>query len=555
MALTKINRFMKNENPVTFETVSEMVASPYLTAGDYAQTSGYYTPGDGGGNLYEIVASSTGTVDGGSYINLTGVSGQAKGLFPNDVLVWDQFGAKGDGTTNDTAAMQALVDYAQSTSLVWNEDDRASNNTFPAQTKVTGVSGKIYAMESGVTIATENRNLVLDSFSVKATGSSWLASDYMFEASGGNSTYINLLNLLVNCDGKCSGIKQRSNSWSIHCQVIRASGVGIEVAGTRSYVYYPVVQQWSVFDDEFYTPSAYTAKGIYMNSDDCRLFGGEVGWNKYNVYVEGDVVNCHIVGAHLFNGMEDFASNIDINTGLTAIGRLDPNIYIAAKTTLATRPNVFIYDCYIDNGHIESYHTSVTVRNCSYHSNLLHTPSSPTAWHVFHAEQANDVFRGIIQEAEAGVKDRPRNWLDFQEAGGNTWVFDDSVIEAASWNVANASNSPFNVFGSRTEVSLDTSLGIYHGQGDKAYFEIEDKDSTQPARIGVDQDQIILETNNGSMRVEEIGGSVNFKVSSSNMLVPRNSGAPGSAQAGDIYFDTSSSKHRGYNGSTWNDLY
>jgi hypothetical protein len=75
-----------------------MVAATGLSIGDKVQTLGYYSAGDGGGNVYEIVAAATGTADGGSFIDLTGISGQAKGLFVDGVVNVKQFGAKGDGT-------------------------------------------------------------------------------------------------------------------------------------------------------------------------------------------------------------------------------------------------------------------------------------------------------------------------------------------------------------------------------------------------------------------------------------------------------------------------
>ena len=96
---------------IVVNSVSEMTELPNIKVGSTVQTKGYYTSGDGGGNVYEIVAAGTGTADGGSFINLTGIAGQAKGMFNGDVVDVRQFGAKGDEISDDTQAVQNAIHY------------------------------------------------------------------------------------------------------------------------------------------------------------------------------------------------------------------------------------------------------------------------------------------------------------------------------------------------------------------------------------------------------------------------------------------------------------
>ena len=92
-----------------FASVSDMVADASLQLGQIVETLGYYgdwvstTSKPKGGNRYEIVAAATGTADSGAFISLSNGL-QAKGLFVDDVFNVAQFGAKGDGVTNDTLA-------------------------------------------------------------------------------------------------------------------------------------------------------------------------------------------------------------------------------------------------------------------------------------------------------------------------------------------------------------------------------------------------------------------------------------------------------------------
>ncbi|MBL4759531.1 MAG: tail fiber domain-containing protein [Mariprofundaceae bacterium] len=81
----------------TFANVVDMVADGNLEVGEFIETAGYTTAGDGGNNLYLIVAAATGTDDGGSYIDLA--THQAKGLFDGGLVNVRQFGA--DGTADD----------------------------------------------------------------------------------------------------------------------------------------------------------------------------------------------------------------------------------------------------------------------------------------------------------------------------------------------------------------------------------------------------------------------------------------------------------------------
>lgn len=85
-----------------------------------AQVTGYYTPADGGGGFYQLHPSdSTSADDGGSIIVAT--DGGRWFLQYNDTLSVKQFGARGDGSTDDTAAMGAahatghLIYYPAST--------------------------------------------------------------------------------------------------------------------------------------------------------------------------------------------------------------------------------------------------------------------------------------------------------------------------------------------------------------------------------------------------------------------------------------------------------
>jgi len=61
-----------------FSTAAEMITSTKLSIGDIVETKGHLLEHDGSGARYEIVAAATGTADDSNYVNLTGITGQAR---------------------------------------------------------------------------------------------------------------------------------------------------------------------------------------------------------------------------------------------------------------------------------------------------------------------------------------------------------------------------------------------------------------------------------------------------------------------------------------------
>jgi hypothetical protein len=95
----------------TYNVVSDMIADTTLEVGAIVRTAGYIEMGDAGSNDYQIVAAGTGTADGGSFIDL--INHQAKALFSNGQVNVRQFGSAGDFLADDTAAVQAALDFVR----------------------------------------------------------------------------------------------------------------------------------------------------------------------------------------------------------------------------------------------------------------------------------------------------------------------------------------------------------------------------------------------------------------------------------------------------------
>ena len=151
-----------------FTCVADMVSDTSLTVGKIVETIGYYndwvatSAKPKGGNKYEIVATATGTADGGSFITLSNGL-QAKGLFDNWVVDVYQFGAKGDGVADDTISVDTSFNYA-------------INNNLSVDCK----SG-IYRMTSNLSFSIANKNFRLLGIKAKFIYSTLSHTKYFIE--------------------------------------------------------------------------------------------------------------------------------------------------------------------------------------------------------------------------------------------------------------------------------------------------------------------------------------------------------------------------------------
>lgn len=92
------------------ETIAQLRAAQIDSSGDnIAMVGGYYAVGDGGGGFYLWTPTETGADNGGTIINQAGNIGTGRWMLQNygQPISIMQFGAKMDGATDDTAAINS----------------------------------------------------------------------------------------------------------------------------------------------------------------------------------------------------------------------------------------------------------------------------------------------------------------------------------------------------------------------------------------------------------------------------------------------------------------
>lgn len=100
---------------LSYGTVASAKNDPKLEIGRRVRTACYSNIFDGGGGYYIVVAGDTGTVDDGSYHDMS--NGLQLQLIPSEKINVRVFGAVGDGTTNDYPAFNNAFNYAYNLQL------------------------------------------------------------------------------------------------------------------------------------------------------------------------------------------------------------------------------------------------------------------------------------------------------------------------------------------------------------------------------------------------------------------------------------------------------
>ena len=174
-----------NKKPYYFNSVADMKATN-LKAGDCAITLGYYTSNDGGAGTYKIV-NETLTDDGGSIHELNnGLF--AKLIIENNTINIKQFGAKGDGTTDDSLSIQNALRCKgnESSIIIFN-----SNET--------------YIISSGLKLFS-NTTIDLNNSIIKTIADTTIKSDQSLVESAGYTGIQNLIIKNGTLDGNKIGI-------------------------------------------------------------------------------------------------------------------------------------------------------------------------------------------------------------------------------------------------------------------------------------------------------------------------------------------------------------
>ena len=324
-----------------FDTAADLTASSadWLVAGIFVGTGGYYAKGDNGAGRYFVKTAVQAATDGDiidGYGNHTLANGNVAILQVEGKVNVKQFGAKGDNTNDDTAAIQAAID---------SNSPSAVHVYLPAGTYKT--TSSLYINRSGTTISGDGQTTSNIAF-VNAAGGSCIAGDSDGSNSLATYNYIKISDIGLSSTSyltDCSiGIDITCFAYSeidVRIQTKRANAICIYGQGNAgSSPYYNVIKGY-LFGGDGLGGTNYTQTGLKFASG--LLVGGSNGGNSNIIGPIGRAAALSVL-FDIEAGNGNFFDNISAESLIDYYIRLNNRAAVDSGTSTGSNGQITLID-------------------------------------------------------------------------------------------------------------------------------------------------------------------------------------------------------------------
>ena len=382
----------------TFPTVAAMQAETRIVAGDLVQTAGYRAAGDGGGAVY-LIAATSGANNGGSKLATFSALLQANmtAAFMSSPLQW---GAYGDGATDDAAAIQAWITHLAS----------LTNGAGLIKSKaIYDFKGRRYALASGITFPSTINGAVVRDASFVAIGT-WTSTNYLVTNGAG---YSDFYSISLGCAKKCRGWNDAAGSGRCRfysLQIYKMSDVGYHksAGGGETRHYGTQITEYLTSDAEFATQANFVATGILINESDCKFVSCNIRW--CGTCVEWTTGVQMFYDCHFVQGTAG------------AYARTNGRIFYQAPGSTG---ELFTYGCYFDNGYSEFHSDKI---NLDGHVVFDPADAAITDFFKFYAYQIGTPECRATANLRTNQWNNTANLFNWVVNGAFTWADDYSVL-------------------------------------------------------------------------------------------------------------------------------